>query len=828
MPLPRHLLAALTAAATAGALLAGAVPASAADDTGPVEAGIFVHQVENLPDDFAYGVDVSSVLSLEESGVVFRDAAGAPADLFATLAEAGVTYVRVRVWNDPWDDEGHGYGGGNVDVARAVQIGQRATAAGMRVLVDFHYSDFWADPAKQQPPKAWTALGVDEKVAALGDFTRDALAAFVAGGVDVGMVQIGNETNGAVAGVSAWPDRARMFSAGSAAVREVLPGSLVAIHFTNPEIAGRQAGFAAELDARGVDYDVFASSYYPYWHGTLENLTSVLSQIATTYGKKVMVAETAYAYTLDDGDGHQNSVNADTGGLTLPYPVSVQGQATAVRDVIAAVVATGDAGIGVFYWEPAWLPVGPPEAWEQNRVLWEQHGSGWATSYAGEYDPDDAGQWYGGSAWDNQALFAFDGTPLESLQVFRYVRTGAVAPLEVTGIEQVSLTVADGDPVVLPETVRVDYNDGSHVADPVTWSDAAAWIRGPGQYAIGGVTDGGHAVTATVVVRPVNYVLNPGFEAAGAEPWVLTGTGAAVRDTPNSAEGGRSVDFWAGEPYAFAVSQQLTGVPAGVYTLSATVQGADSPAGDVRTLSATTSAGTFSAPLLLEGWQAWRTAVVEGVEVGADGAVGIAADFRLSAGAWGTFDDVVLTPAVSSDVDRSALEAALAAADAVDRTAWTPESLAALDRAIEIGRVVLAGGRAGQDDVDAAAALVTDAIAGLVAPGGPGEPGCPGHGHGHGPGDGHGHGKHGGPGHGAHGPGHGPDAHPGKDPRPGHGQGAGYGHDTGHGAGQDTGHGKDRHPGHGAGGDRVDRGGDRGGHGGDGRGVRPGGHRLAW
>jgi len=162
----------MTSALAAGAasvalVVSGALTASAATgttDDGPVGAGIFVDKVEGLAEDFAMGVDVSTVLSLEESGVVFRDSAGQPADLFHVLADNGVNSVRVRVWNDPYDASGRGYGGGTVDVDRAVQIGQRATAAGLDTLVDFHYSDFWADPARQLVPKAWGALSDAESV----------------------------------------------------------------------------------------------------------------------------------------------------------------------------------------------------------------------------------------------------------------------------------------------------------------------------------------------------------------------------------------------------------------------------------------------------------------------------------------------------------------------------------------------------------------------------------------------------------------------------------------------------------------------------------------
>ncbi|WP_420113604.1 glycosyl hydrolase 53 family protein [Pseudactinotalea sp.] len=604
-----------------------------ADDGGPVASTISVEKVEGLAEDFALGVDVSSVLSLEESGVQFRDAAGEPADLFEVLADSGVTHVRVRVWNDPRDAEGNGYGGGTLDVARAVEIGERATAAGLAVLVDFHYSDFWADPAKQQVPKAWVGLDAAAVADAAGAFTRDALGEFLAAGVHVTMVQVGNETNSAVAGVTGWDGMAGVFSAGSAAVREVFPDALVAVHLTNPETAGRYADAAAALAERNVDYDVFASSYYPYWHGTLENLTSVLSHVAETYDKQVMVAETSWAYTLDDGDGHPNVIETDY----PQYPASVQGQAWSVRDVVAAVAAVGDAGIGVFYWEPAWLPVGPPEQAEQNALLWEAHGSGWASSFAGDYDPEDAGQWYGGSAWDNQALFAHDGTPLESLQVFRYVRTGATAPREAVAVEHVTLTVAAGDPVPLPETVTVTYNDRSTDEQPVTW-DAPA-ISGPGVYVIDGVTSAGLETAATVTVTAVNHLVNPGFEE-GESGWTLSGTGVDVAwEDPLAGE--RALHWWADVDFSFTVTQHVHGLPSGDYLLSASAQGRPLTEGDELALVALTSDGEGRAMFPLSGWAEWQQVELP-VTIGDDGEVAVAIAGTMTAEAWGTLDEVSL------------------------------------------------------------------------------------------------------------------------------------------------------------------------------------------
>lgn len=683
------------------------VPATAAAAaSGPVDAGITVPKVENLPDDFRNGVDVSSVLSLEESGVVFRDDDGKPADLFDVLADHGITDVRVRVWNDPYDADGHGYGGGDVDVDRAVEIGERATAAGLGVLVDFHYSDFWADPGKQQAPKAWQSLSVADKAVAVRDYTTDALDQFADAGVDVDMVQVGNETNNGVAGVTGWANMAQIFSAGSAAVRDVFPDALVALHFTNPETSGRYAGYAANLKTYGVDYDVFASSYYPFWHGTPANLTSVLTNIADTYGKKVMVAETSWVHTLEDGDGQQNSIYRASDATA--YPVSVQGQASAVRDVIQAVANVGAAGIGVFYWEPAWLPVGPPDQLAQNKLLWERDGSGWATSYAGSYEPADAGANYGGSGWDNQALFAADGAPLESLNVFAYARTGAVAPREVTAVEKPTVTLQDGAAVTLPGSVTLTYNDGSTEKEAVTWAETAEYISGPGTYTIAGVTASGRATTATVTILAVNLLRNPGFETADTSMWTTMGSGLTLRATDDPRTGTRSAHFYSGSAYTVTLSQKVTGLAAGTYTAAAALQGDGEDAASTAKISLTAGTATAAAPFALNGWKAWSIPVTDAVTVPANGTATVTITLSLPAGAWGTIDDLVLQRTVTG-ADTTALAAAARQAKALDRTVVTPASLKVLDAAVAIADVVLASSAPSAEKVAAATARLKTA-----------------------------------------------------------------------------------------------------------------------
>ena len=379
-----------------------------------------VKKVDGLSNDFIFGMDASCVPSLEAGGVKYYDYDGNEKDVYKILAENGLNYIRVRIWNDPFDKNGKGYGGGNCGIDNAIAVGKRATANGMKLLVNFHYSDFWADPQKQAVPKAWVGMTFDQKCDAVYQYTKECLEKLLAANINIGMVQVGNETNDFMCGEKSWDKITALMSAGSKAVREVCPDALVALHFSNPEKVGRYEGYAKQLDNYKVDYDVFASSYYPFWHGTFENLKKELAKVTSKYGKKIMIAETSYAYTAEDTDFHSNTVSAQM--AAKDYPLTVQGQADLVRDVIAT-AAEMENCIGVFYWEGTWIAAGG-KSYEENRVLWEKNGSGWASSYVAEYDPEDGGKWYGGCAVDNQALFDKNGRALESLKVFTLVREG--------------------------------------------------------------------------------------------------------------------------------------------------------------------------------------------------------------------------------------------------------------------------------------------------------------------------------------------------------------------------------------------------------------------
>ncbi|MGN0474780.1 MAG: arabinogalactan endo-beta-1,4-galactanase [Acutalibacteraceae bacterium] len=404
---------------TTGCISDKPINSSSADESDNKTAAALVEPVDGLSSDFIKGMDISSIISLEKSGVVYYDYDGKPQDIFLTLSESGVNYIRVRVWNDPFDSNGYGYGGGNCDAANAAEIGKRAAACGMKLLVDFHYSDFWADPDRQNAPKAWADMSFEDKKNAIYDYTAESLKFISESGADIGMVQIGNEINGGMAGEYQSEQIIELLKQASRAVRDVSKQSgkdiKTAVHYTDIENYDAIMYHVDMLKSVGLDYDIFGVSYYPYWHGSMENMKKTLRDISQASGKSTMILETSYPYTTEDGDGFKNVI-----GDAEPvqgYKASVQGQSECLRDIIAAASEAG--AIGVCWWEGAWIPVNRDNA--SNSTLWEKYGSGWASSYSAEYDPDNAGKYYGGSSWDNQAMFDFDGHPLDSLNVFNLV-----------------------------------------------------------------------------------------------------------------------------------------------------------------------------------------------------------------------------------------------------------------------------------------------------------------------------------------------------------------------------------------------------------------------
>ncbi|WP_327351317.1 glycoside hydrolase family 53 protein [Streptomyces sp. NBC_01304] len=336
------------------------------------------------------GSDVSSLAKSEAKGGVYRSSSGTSADALGILKSAGQNYARLKVWVNPAD----GYN----NKARVLAMAKRVKAQGMKLLVDFHYSDTWADPGAQSKPAAWAGHSYSQLKTDVYHHTYDVLSALKAQGTTADMVQVGNEINGGMlwseGSTDNWPQLAGLLNSGYGAVKAVSSGTPVALHLAKGgDLAGTRWWFDGAV-ANGVKFDVIGLSFYGYWHGSLADFQTTLDDAAARYGKPVFVAETAYPFRLDSEDSHENIINLP-GELVSGYPASTAGQTKWMKDMASIVEAVPNGrGLGLFYWESTWTAV---------------PGNGW--------DPSDPAS---GNGWENQALFGYDDKALPAMSWFSH------------------------------------------------------------------------------------------------------------------------------------------------------------------------------------------------------------------------------------------------------------------------------------------------------------------------------------------------------------------------------------------------------------------------
>ena len=229
-------------------------------DTGLKNLTASVKKLNNMSQSSVRGMDISSYTALKKAGVKYYDFDGKETSLLKVLHDNGVNYIRIRIWNDPTNEKGETYGGGANDVAAGLEIAKEAAQYDMKLLLDFHYSDFWADPKRQHAPKAWEGMEIDEKCDALYDYTKDSLTQLLEEGVDVEMVQVGNEINNGMAGEYYLPGVTQLLKSGTKAVREIADtynkDIQVVIHYPNIESNGEIDSLASNLQNNDVDYDI--------------------------------------------------------------------------------------------------------------------------------------------------------------------------------------------------------------------------------------------------------------------------------------------------------------------------------------------------------------------------------------------------------------------------------------------------------------------------------------------------------------------------------------------------------------------------------------------
>ena len=405
------------------------------DDTGLKQQKVTIKKVKNMSDSTIRGIDISSYTALKKAGVKYYDNEGKEASLLKVLSDNGVNYIRIRIWNDPYNEKGETYGGGSNDVKAGLEIAKEAAKYNIKVLLGFHYSDFWADPAVQLLPKAWEKdRNNQEKMCSnVYEFTKETLEQFKDAGADIGMVQVGNEISQGMMGImhrtkaNVWQEEEKSvlidsyLNAGARAVRECVPDALVAIHLDTLNLSiYKDAMNAWERDK--VDYDVLGSSSYAFWaeKNMLGNVRKAGNYVASR-GKLFAVLETSWLNSQKDADGTVNMVNNTKDAV---YKVGPQGQADMLSDLYDAILSN-DNGLGAFYWEGAWIPVKAGWVnWKYNKEMANEFGTGWATENAGGYYPKsklyyNGNPVWGGDSWDNQTLFDDKGYPLDSLRFYK-------------------------------------------------------------------------------------------------------------------------------------------------------------------------------------------------------------------------------------------------------------------------------------------------------------------------------------------------------------------------------------------------------------------------
>jgi arabinogalactan endo-1,4-beta-galactosidase len=342
---------------------------------------------------FIKGADVSSLPQIEDNGGVYKEN-GIQKDALFIFKNHGINYARLRIWHTPAD----GYCG----LIKTLQLAQRIKNADLKLLLDIHYSDTWADPIHQTKPSAWQSLGFEELKDSVYQYTFDVIMALKNQNTLPDMVQLGNEIicgmlwdDGRVCDpfntTQQWMQLAELLNEGIQGVNDGIdPGDSVKImiHIDRGGDNGGARWFYDNLVAQNVNFDIIGLSFYPWWHGTLTDLQNNLNDLAGRYNKDIIVVETAYPWTLEWND-NTNNIVGDSTQLLSGYPATVEGQKNFLSDIITIIKNAPDAkGKGLFYWEPDWIS---------------------APSF--------------GSPWENLALFDFDGNVLNSISVFDSIET---------------------------------------------------------------------------------------------------------------------------------------------------------------------------------------------------------------------------------------------------------------------------------------------------------------------------------------------------------------------------------------------------------------------
>ena len=364
------------------------------------------------------GIDVSTYFEELEHGAKYYDGNKVvqPLDMFRAN---GVDCMRIRLWVDPRSEDGEPYLAGNCDLDNFLRLSKLAVSKGYSIMLDIHYSDFWADPSKQCIPKSWAHLDLDGLVNKVYEYTKQTLLTIAEHGIKLDYIQVGNEiTNGML-----WPlgklieqpdksrinyeSRIRLLKAGIKACREVTPSSALILHLEKSYDQVIYNEYLTHMEEAGVDYDIIGYSYYPYWHGTFEQFYANVD-FCKKFHKRQMVVELGYAFTAEDYIKHDHggahlvvsNDNLEALGFVQEFPISPEGQKHFTERFLQMAREHGIEG--VFWWEPLWIP-GDGICWASEKAMTYIHEEGKSPR----------------NEWANQCLFDYKGVKLPAFDAFK-------------------------------------------------------------------------------------------------------------------------------------------------------------------------------------------------------------------------------------------------------------------------------------------------------------------------------------------------------------------------------------------------------------------------
>jgi arabinogalactan endo-1,4-beta-galactosidase/putative cell wall-binding protein len=576
-------------------------------------------KASEVPSTFAKGADVGWLPQMEASGYKFYDDKGNPtADCLEILKAHGINSIRLRAWVNPSTDPQSGH----CSTSETVDLAKRAQNLGFRIMIDLHYSDSWADPGKQVKPAAWANDTFDELKIHVYDYTKGVMDALKTAGVTPDWVQVGNEINpgmllaglndlhqDASGSIGDYGKLAELINKGYDAVKAVSSTTKVVIHLANGYDNTTFSKFFKGITDNSAEFDVIGMSYYPTYSANMDYTSSIdslgnnLEAMASTYHKEVMVVEVGQAATT--GDNAYNML------------LAVQNKLKEVSN---------NRGTGVFYWEPEGA-----ESWSH----------------------------YGMSAWGS------DGKPTKALDAF----IDGAQEIDVAPVQSIAIKPQTRIEVGSSEILNTTFTPSNSTYRGVTFSSSNTDKATVDPYSgsVTGVAVGSSTITATsydghktaqcvvTVIPNSNFVLNAGFES-DLDNWTVVDTkGATSIVTDNKHSGAKALHYWFNSPFNFDVSQAITNLDNGTYTLTAYTRGQSGKAGIK--IYATPGQGVESNTDANNlGWETWAETKVSNIEVtNGQITIGVSVNQNGDNDSWGDIDDFIL----SKDSDASKIAAAI-------------------------------------------------------------------------------------------------------------------------------------------------------------------------